>query len=193
MFTLPSFHFPLVLRFTDKHCFIEDMALEVKLPVIAMTPFSSGSGHSADAWPLYTMFSDQVNISGCCQDHQAANSIIEQFIDYTKTYWASYYAPCIVLRGGVMQGWIRHTSCPSRTFQYWLATTSPCWKDRGGTEKTYLVWPGAMVMQSAWAGVVRFTQIDCTASHSRDKVVVMLLTLAVSLQQMGREEQNGFH
>lgn len=33
------------------------------------------------------------------------------------------------------------------------------------------------------AGVVRFTQIDHTASHSRDKVVVMLLTLAVSLSR----------
>lgn len=31
------------------------------------------------------------------------------------------------------------------------------------------------------AGVVRFTHIGHTASHSRDKVVVMLLTLAVSL------------
>lgn len=33
------------------------------------------------------------------------------------------------------------------------------------------------------AGVVRFTHIGHTASHSRDKVAVMLLTLAVSLSR----------
>ena len=63
---------------------------------------------------------------------------------------------CAMWGWGWMQGWIRHTSCPSRTFWHWLATTSPSWKHRGGTEKTYLVWPGAMVVQSAcvWQGLL---------------------------------------
>lgn len=62
------------------------------------------------------------------------------------------------------------------------------WKDLLG-----LAWCDGDAVCMHVAGVVRFTHIGHTASHSRDKVAVMLLTLAVSLQQMGREEQNSFH
>lgn len=182
---------------TDKHCFIDDKCIRGQTPVCNGHSFSQWQWlHSSMLWTLYTMFSDQVNISGCCQDHYQGNH-------YWTIHWlykdvlSLYYAPCIVLcgGGGWMQGWIRHISCPLKDISALTGHHLPLlerpwwsWKDVLG-----LAWCDGDAVCMRVAGVVRFTHIGHTASHSGDKVVVMLLTLAVSLQQMGREQQNSYH
>lgn len=122
--------------------------------------------------------------------------IIEQFIDYTKTYWASTMLLALCYVGVGVDARLNKThflpfeDISALTGHHLPLLERPWWnwKDLLG-----LAWCDGDAVCMCVAGVVRFTQIDHTASHSRDKVVVMLLTLAVSLQQMGREEQNGFH
>ena len=164
-------------------------ALEVKLLSAMDIRFPSGNGftlpcsdHFIPCFHIRSIFQGVFKIT-------IKEAITEQVIDYTRrTEPLLCSLHCVVWGWGVdarpfvdISGLTGH-HLPLLERPWWN------WKDLLG-----LAWCDGDAVCMHVAGVVRFTHIGHTASHSRDKVAVMLLTLAVSLQQMGREEQNSFH
>ena len=192
---IPQFSLSPLFCTTAKHCFIDAMCIRGQTPVIAMDiHFPSGNGFIL---PCSDHFTPCFQIRSIFQGLKITikEIIIEQFIDYTKTYWASTMLLALCYVGVGVDARLNKTHF--LPFKDILALTghhlplleTPWWnwKDLPG-----LAWCNGGAVCMRVAGVVRFTHIGHTASHSRDKVAVMLLTLAVSLPQMGRE-QNGFH
>lgn len=61
------------------------------------------------------------------------------------------------------------------------------WENR--TDLLGLAWCDGSAVSIPVTGVVRLTDIDYAAPHSRDIIVVMFFTLTVRLQKTGREKQ----
>ena len=170
-------------------------ALEVKLLSAMDIRFPSGNGftlpcsdHFIPCFHIRSIFQGVFKIT-------IKEAITEQFINYTRrTEPLLCSLHCAVSGWGVDARLNKTHFLPFEDISALTGHHLPLlerpwwnWKDLLG-----LAWCDGDAVCMPVAGVVRFTHIGHIASHSRDKVAVMLLTLAVSLQQMGREEQNRF-